>query len=394
MIKKLFLNSISLYVGRFGTQLLSLLLIPLISTNITNVELTYYLLSLSIIGFSTVIFDYSSQTAAVKSVAQSVFSLRNVFGEVATIKVLASVIYFIFIPIILVSPIDNSFILVVLTCIAQGTRLTWFYNAISKRYFIVFTDLISKLSTYIILLTLSEISFFQVILVIFICDLIGTLFLNKCFFKLQWINPLKDSLKYWKKYLKSGKNQFLTRFYGAIYTNLTIPIAFLFFNTTVLANIAMAERLIRIVVSLLSPFTLVLYPILCSISDNSVKSKSYLAIIFIGFISSLSLLFYGAEINYYLFKESNSELKVLIAQLSFLPFLVSIGSSLGMLELNIKGRYQTLYKLSIVSLSSFVICMLAAIIFKDIQTFVWAIILPEICFVVGVLVISNWRRKC
>ena len=387
-MRKLLSNALANYIVRFGTQLITFFLIPVISNKVTETELSLYLIGLSFMALSIVIFDYSTQIIAVKNIARSVFAIRR---YIITIYAVRLFFVFIFLSIFTLLLLFNGnlsiWLIGVIACL-QGLKPVWFYQARLNLKYSITVELIFKFLTLCCLKLNDELTVEYVYLVIAISEFFTLIVqfypIRKFIFLRKSINEIKNILLH----LKNGINPFLSRIYGAIYISLPLPIGSIWFGSDLLFYTLCLDRVVRIINSLTSPFFMALYPYL-SQNNKFNKSKIYMITVLLSLI--LYLVIYTFN-DFILSEVFNTKYQSDFSNVLFLiPSLTILSAIISMLEYNLKDKYNKLMEYMKYSFLSSIILMVFAIVLNEKNLLVCSIIMPEICLLT--LLLSNLYRS-
>lgn len=378
-MKNFIFSTINIYISRFGNQLVSFLLIPLIANVLEAEELQLYLLGISFSAFSIVFFDFSSQAIAVKNVSKNIFSMRTEFINVTSIKVIFSVIYFILGLFALIWWENINYFLIALLCSLQGMKPTWFYQSVLKLGGPTLIELSMKSITLSCLLIFSDElnQLSNIYLVMIGVELIALFLLYRRIAKVLIKAITNQKQKYEKLLvnLREGVTPFLTRIYGAIYISLPLPVASLYFENSQISSLIVMDRSIRITNSLLSPLIMVIYPLL-SKGVEVKKEYIYLLISIIGMGLSIAIYFGADWIAMNVFNTAN--LNPYSKLLSIIPCLTALSSCIGFLDLNLKGKYNALASFTFVSLISCISILFVSLVIGSSIGIVISILIPEV----------------
>lgn len=388
-MRALFLNAVDNYLARFGTQIISLFLIPIISSELTEAELSFYLISISFFGFSIIFFDYSSQVIAIKKVAYNIFSIRDHIISTYVIR-----FFFIFIVLVIFLILyflyQSVDILIVgfIACI-QGLKPIWFYQARLKLKYAIFIELIFKslLLFYLILIDIPSLNFilFSILISETFILIIQSYPIRNI---LNW-NKIFTNLKNIKFYLMDGINPFLSRIYGGIFISMPLPIASIWFGGEALFYLLCLDRFVRIINSFTSPFFRAMYPYF---SKYKIFNKFYIysAAISFSFFSFFLIIYFKEYFISLLFK---TEYQQGFTDILFLiPPLTIISTTIAMIDYNLKGKYKQLMIYTKYACMASLVFLILSIMLDSLNMLIISILVPEI-LILSALIFIAFRSR-
>lgn len=388
-MRALFLNAVDNYLARFGTQIISLFLIPIISSELTEAELSFYLISISFFGFSIIFFDYSSQVIAIKKVAYNIFSIRDHIISTYVIR-----FFFIFIVLVIFLILyflyQSVDILIVgfIACI-QGLKPIWFYQARLKLKYAIFIELIFKslLLFYLILTDIPSLNFilFSILISETFILIIQSYPIRNI---LNW-NKIFTNLKNIKFYLMDGINPFLSRIYGGIFISMPLPIASIWFGGEALFYLLCLDRFVRIINSFTSPFFRAMYPYF---SKYKIFNKFYIysAAISFSFFSFFLIIYFKEYFISLLFK---TEYQQGFTDILFLiPPLTIISTTIAMIDYNLKGKYKQLMIYTKYACMASLVFLILSIMLDSLNMLIISILVPEI-LILSALIFIAFRSR-
>jgi len=379
-MEKLIKNAFSIYITKFGNQIIGLMLIPLISKKLTSDELSFYLLYLSLTGFSVVLFDYSSSIIGVKSVAKNIFSVRTFAKYNFAHKITLSAIFLSFGFVAYYVTRSWEYFLLVVACIPIGMKDVWYYQARLNMSKVVWFDILIRTLLLLFVFAIPSALFnIKVLLCAFIFfESISYLFYSYPLFSFIRYSDKKDFKKSVITNIKNGIHVFSARLSGAIYTNLTLPISLVFFSSEKIIVFGVCERILRIIVSLISPIITTVYPYLSS--DDKDKKRIYNALKSFGiFLTVVSFLFIE-KIAQIIF---DIHIDIAIWQLvifSIVPYFIVMGSVNGLLELNLRGGYKQNNAILQLSVLAYLVTFMFIGMFGDERFLFLCLLVPEFSF--------------
>ncbi|WP_152565418.1 hypothetical protein [Aeromonas media] len=392
-MEKFIKNALSIYITKFGNQIVGLLLIPLISSKLTSDEIGVYLLYLSVSAFSVVLFDYASSIIGVRGVSKSFYSIRLYVKYNFAHKITISILFLLFGGGVYLVTRSFEYFLLVVTCIPVGMKDVWYYQARLNMSNVVWFDVLSRLLQLFIVYLIPANSFDIKILFValFLFESIS------CFF---YSYPLFKIVKYSYKMrfvdalflnIKSGSHVFSSRLSGAIYTNLTLPISLFFFGADKIIVFGVCERILRIIVSLISPIIMTSYPYLSKDKKNKEKVYSLLRVLGVGlsififlFIDKIAMIIFGVYIDILMWQR---------IVYSVVPYFIVMGSVNGLLELNLSSHYKQNNLMLLFSVFFYFSSIFIVGMFGDESFLFICLLVPELCFyIISTSYIRRERR--
>lgn len=388
-MKALFIHAVDNYMARFGTQIISLFLIPIISSGLTESELSFYLISISFFAFSIIFFDYSSQVIAIKEVANNIFSIRDHiisnyvirFFFIFIVLAIFLILYFLYQSI-------NMLIVGFIACL-QGLKPIWVYQARLKLKYAIFIELIFKslLLCYLLLIDITSLNF--ILFLILISETFVLLIQSYPIRNLLNWSKIFTNLKNIKLYLMDGIDPFLARIYGGIYISMPLPIASIWFGGEALFYLLCIDRFVRIINSFTSPFFRAMYPYF---SKYKIFNKFYIYTAAISFsILSFFLIFYFKE--YFISLLFKTEYQQGFTDILFLiPSLTILSTTIAIIDYNLMGKYKQLMIYTKYACIVSLVFLIFSIMLDNLNILIISILVPEILIIVALIFITFRSR--
>lgn len=310
------------------------------------------------IGYFMLITDYGFNFTAPREISinrDNKRKLSEIFSSVIIIKLFLFIIslFFMSLIIFLFKKFHNDWFLYYVTfSMILGNIMfpTWFFQGIEKMKFITILNIISKLLfTILIFIFVRKQSDYYLVPFFnslgFITAGIISLFIVFRNFEIRFYLPDKQKLIH---YFKEGWYIFISTIAISLYTTSNTFILGMFTNNRIVGIFSAAEKLIRAVLSLLTPISQTIYPYLSKISNvtkerafSLIKKLSILVGSFTFIITIIVFVFADLIVKVVLGKEYIESISVLRI-LSFLPFIIGIATvyaTFGLLSLGYTDRW-------------------------------------------------------
>lgn len=392
-------NFFSLSILNVINYAFPLILIPYL-TKVLGVEnFGKYVFSFAIIQYATLFVSYGFDYSATKYVSinrENKNKLSSIFINVLTLRILISLICTIIIYVTCEIIFDNShdkklYLNGIGVFIGYALNPLWFFQGMEKMKFVTIINFISKLvSTLLVFIYIKDKNSLELVNLFFsVASLISgilSIFLAAYIFNLKLITPQLIELK---KHLFEGWSLFLSTIFMSMYRETNVLMLGTFTDYKIVGYYSAAEKIIKAIQSVISPFTSILYPFFGR-KLNNINEKDKILIIFFKFTKYYSLLIFILVILLYLFSNfiifnvfgsnfTNSVLnfKILILVVFFggLNYLLGI---VGLINLGFEKEFT-----SSVFISSFVSILLSYFLiknFKDIGASLTMVITETLLF--------------
>jgi PST family polysaccharide transporter len=283
--------------------------------------------------------------------------LRNILHAVFTTKLILSIISFIIllVVILLVPKFKAEWWLFVLSftmVIGYVLQPVWFFQGMEQMSYIAYLNLLTKILfvglVFIFIRTPADYIYANLFLGVgnIVSGLITLWVMYRKF-------GLTIGIARWhqvKHQLAEGWHIFLSNFsiHAYVYSNLFI--LGLFTNSTIVGYYSIAEKVIFAIRQLLSVFSQVIYPYICSLSlqaHNKIRSffvSIYIPFALLIFVLSVLLYLFSGQVVLFLAGHPVEAISDLIKMLSFVPFIVmlNIPAYQTLLAYNFKQSYSTI----------------------------------------------------
>lgn len=392
-------NFFSLSILNVINYAFPLILIPYL-TKVLGVEnFGKYVFSFAIIQYATLFVSYGFDYSATKYVSinrENKIKLSSIFINVLTLRILISLICTIIIYVTCEIIFDNShdkklYLNGIGVFIGYALNPLWFFQGMEKMKFVTIINFISKLvSTLLVFIYIKDKNSLELVNLFFsVASLISgilSIFLAAYIFNLKLIAPKLIELK---KHLFEGWSLFLSTIFMSMYRETNVLMLGAFTDYKIVGYYSAAEKIIKAIQSVISPFTSILYPFFGR-KLNNINEKDKILTVFFKFTKYYSLLIFILVILLYLFSNfiifnvfgsnyTNSVLnfKILILVVFFggLNYLLGI---VGLINLGFEKEFT-----SSVFISSFVSILLGYFLinnFKDIGASLTMVITETLLF--------------
>ncbi len=352
--KSLMSNFSFLFLINIANYIFPLLTIPYL-VRILGIE-KFGLLSFatSIITYFMILSDYGFNLSATKEISinrNKRDKINEIFSSVMILKVIIMVIGFIILLLILLlTPRFNTYWYIFLfsygNVLGQVLFPIWFFQGLEKMKVVSILNIISKcIFTIAIFLFIKKESDFFLVPIFsslgFVVIGLVSLFIVVFKYKVSFI-PQKKSNLY--KYLKDGWSLFISNISVTLYTTTTITFLGFYTNNTIVGYYSVADKIISVVRSIISPVSQVLYPYLCNLSQENPRKvldiNKKLAIYggFVMLICSVVIYFFASNIMFLIFHNKDSESIGVLKILAIIPFLVFLHTVFALFTMIVFGK--------------------------------------------------------
>lgn len=277
--KNIFSNFLSLSFLQGANLILPLLTFPYLVKTLGIEKYGLIMFAQAFMTYFTMLADYGFNLSGTREISlnrKNPTKLTRIYNSILIARIGMVTIGFLIMAIIVLS-IDNfasEWELYFLTYgMVLGTALfpTWFFQGMEKMKYITILTVISKtiftISIFVIVVSPNDylwVPFLNSFGFVFV-GLISLVIINRNFkisFKIQ-------ESKYIIQQIKKGWHIFISKISTNLYTATTTFVLGLVTNTTMVGYYAIAEKIIRIIVSLFSPFTQAIYPHIVQLTKKS-----------------------------------------------------------------------------------------------------------------------------
>lgn len=392
-------NFFSLSILNVINYAFPLILIPYL-TKVLGVEnFGKYVFSFAIIQYATLFVSYGFDYSATKYVSinrENKNKLSSIFINVLTLRILISLICTIIIYVTCEIIFDNShdkklYLNGIGVFIGYALNPLWFFQGMEKMNFVTIINFISKLvSTLLVFIYIKDKNSLELVNLFFsVASLISgilSIFLAAYIFNLKLITPKLIELK---KHLFEGWSLFLSTIFMSMYRETNVLMLGAFTDYKIVGYYSAAEKIIKAIQSVISPFTSILYPFFGR-KLNNINEKDKILTVFFKFTKYYSLLIFILVILLYLFSNFiifnvfgsnytnsvlNFEILILVVFFGGLNYLLGI---VGLINLGFEKEFT-----SSVFISSFVSILLGYFLiknFKDIGASLTMVITETLLF--------------
>jgi PST family polysaccharide transporter len=252
---------------------------------------------------------------------------------------------------------------------------TWLFQGFEKMGFLSITNFIGRLIGFSLILMFINTS--SPIYYVFIFEFAGVLvsgFISQLvIFKILKISFIKININLILIYFKEGFDLFVAQLSTSLLSNINIILLKIFTNDLVVGIYGTGERIVRLIVSLISPISSSLFPRFSSLLSISYKNsiewlnKITVVLFFSFLLISFSLFVFSDFIVFLVTGEFMSSVSLVVKILSFMPLFILLNNIYGtqfMINLNEERAFKRLILLS--SLSIFIMSLILIPFFSEV----------------------------
>lgn len=220
------------------------------------------------------------------------------------------------------------------TVVGQSMFPIWFFQGIEKMRFISILNIISKIifTVCVFVYVKEEADFFLVPIfnsLGYIAIGIFSVFVLHRRYKIKFRAVDLSTIMF---YLKDGWHLFISNISVTLYTSAVVTILGFFTNNTLVGYYSIADKIIQIIRSMLTPLAQSLFPFLVKEAQENKdkvlminrKILRYGSVFFVPVCAGIYL--FAPDILYLIFKKENSETVVILRIFSFIPFLIFLAT--------------------------------------------------------------------
>lgn len=269
MNKKIIENFGSLSVLNITNYIFPIIIIPFLTNRLGSESYGRYAFSLSIIHYFILIIQYGFDLSATRDIAlqSEHYCRQNIYSTVMFIKLIFNAVFITFLVLMVsIIPLMNSdkmlYIYGLGIIVGQTLCPFWFFQGIERMKFITIANFIIRLIPLLLIILYVKdstdckyVMLFQSIG--FMTGMLISLLIIRLNFKLKFIVPQKQMIQ---AQLKNGWHLFISTIGMNFYRESNVAILGIFVNFESVSMYAPAEKMIKAVQSLTSPFVNTLYP--------------------------------------------------------------------------------------------------------------------------------------
>lgn len=352
--KGLMSNFSFLFLINIANYIFPLLTIPYL-VRVLGIE-KFGLLSFatSIIAYFMILSDYGFNLSATKEI--SIFrndkdKINEIFSSVIILKVIIMLIGFIILlPIIFLTPKFNAYWYIFIfsygNVLGQLLFPVWFFQGLEKMKIISILNFISKciFTVAIFVFIKKESDFFLVPIFSsmgFIA--IGVVSLLIVFFKYK-VSFIPQNINNLYRYLKDGWSLFISNISVTLYTTTTITFLGFYTNNSIVGYYSVADKIISVIRSVISPISQVLFPYLCNLSqktpqkvlDINKKLAIYGGVVML--VGSIAIYFFASNIMFLIFHKKDLQSIEVLKILAIIPFLTFLHTVFALFTMIVFGK--------------------------------------------------------
>jgi PST family polysaccharide transporter len=352
--KGLMSNFSFLFLINIANYIFPLLTIPYL-VRVLGIE-KFGLLSFatSIIAYFVILSDYGFNLSATKEI--SIFrndkdKINEIFSSVIILKVIIMLIGFIILlPIIFLTPKFNAYWYIFIfsygNVLGQLLFPVWFFQGLEKMKIISILNFISKciFTVAIFVFIKKESDFFLVPIFSsmgFIA--IGVVSLLIVFFKYK-VSFIPQNINNLYRYLKDGWSLFISNISVTLYTTTTITFLGFYTNNSIVGYYSVADKIISVIRSVISPISQVLFPYLCNLSqktpqkvlDINKKLAIYGGVVML--VGSIAIYFFASNIMFLIFHKKDLQSIEVLKILAIIPFLTFLHTVFALFTMIVFGK--------------------------------------------------------
>lgn len=307
-VESFYINVISLYGAKIAAVLFPVVIIPLISQFLSNLDFGIVMYSIAYATWLSILTNYGFILYGSRALAEATtFSQkRRIVSDVIFAKLILCIpsILITWCAFLLLPIFENNLLVIFIAtfyALVLGFNPIWFYQGIQNLKLLSITEIfISLVSVIILAIEVDENSTVaEVLFYISIPKFLGYVFLYVKV--ISYIKGINFNLSSIKSLLVNAKQIFIYRVASSFYTTGNVILLGVVVSPSVVAMYATAERVISAAIGLTSPLTQSLYPKINVLkTQNPVLAKKYSLIALLG----MTILAIAAAISIY----SNSHL--------------------------------------------------------------------------------------
>jgi PST family polysaccharide transporter len=343
--KQLFSNIYYLAIVQGINYILPLLTLPYLSRILGPSNIGIIAFSGAVIGYFVLITDFGFNLSATRQISihrKDLNKVNKVFSSVLTIKFI--LMFFCFLLLVLANFLlkwnnleIKIFIITFGMVIGRVIDMFWIFQGFEMMKYITYLNLSTR-----ILFTIGVFIFVKSptdILIVPILTTFGYIFSGLISLVLLYyrfnIRFIWQPLKYLLYQFREGGHLFLSTITSSLYTTSSTIILGFFSSSATVGYFSSADKIIQAVKSIYTPISQAIFPYLSlKLHDNPkngiliVKKLSFYIGILMFIISLFLFIFSDLIVEILLGKEFQQSV-VLLRIMSFLPFIISLGNSLG-----------------------------------------------------------------
>ncbi len=343
--KQLFSNIYYLAIVQGINYILPLLTLPYLSRILGPSNIGIIAFSGAVIGYLVLITDFGFNLSATRQISihrKDLNEVNKVFSSVLTIKFI--LMFFCFLLLVLANFLlkwnnleIKIFIITFGMVIGRVIDMFWIFQGFEMMKYITYLNLSTR-----ILFTIGVFIFVKSptdILIVPILTTFGYIFSGLISLVLLYyrfnIRFIWQPLKYLLYQFREGGHLFLSTITSSLYTTSSTIILGFFSSSATVGYFSSADKIIQAVKSIYTPISQAIFPYLSlKLHDNPkngiliVKKLSFYIGILMFIISLFLFIFSDLIVEILLGKEFQQSV-VLLRIMSFLPFIISLGNSLG-----------------------------------------------------------------
>jgi PST family polysaccharide transporter len=339
--KRLFENFLSLSVLRGLNYILPLITLPYLVRVLGTEKYGLIAFAQAFIGYFMILTDYGFNLSATREISinrEDKQKVSEIFSSVLTIKFFLCILSFlILVSLSFIPKFKKDWLVYIFTFgMVLGNILfpVWFFQGIEKMRYITILNIVAKsIFTVCIFIFIKKMSdFLYVPLINSLGYLVaGVLSLRIVFknFAVKFVIPSFENIKH---QLKEGWHIFISTIAISLYTISNTFILGLFTNNTIVGYYAAAEKIVKVIQSMLTPIFQTVYPYISKLANESKEKalnfiKKLLKIIGLGsFIISFSLFIFSTQIVYILLGSQFQNSIIVLKILAFLPLIIGVAT--------------------------------------------------------------------
>jgi PST family polysaccharide transporter len=339
--KRLFENFLSLSILQGLNYILPLITLPYLVRVLGPEKYGLIAFAQAFIGYFMILTDYGFNLSATREISinrEDKRKVSEIFSSVLTIKFFLCILSFlILVSLLFIPKFKKDWLVYVFTFgMVLGNVLfpVWFFQGMEKMRYITILNIVAKsIFTVCIFIFIKKMSdFVYVPLINSLGYLVaGMLSLRIVFinFAVKFVIPSLEGIKH---QLKEGWHIFISTVAISLYTISNTFILGLFTNNTIVGYYAAAEKIVRVVQSMLTPISQTVYPYISKLASESKEKalnfiKKLLKIIGLGsFIISFLIFIFSSQIVYILLGSQFQNSIIVLKILASLPLIIGVAT--------------------------------------------------------------------
>lgn len=394
MLKK---NSICLFFLYFVKLITPLLVLPILSSVLDDIEFSLYLNFMAITAWLIIIVEYGFVYSGTKEIAKANddVSLRSIIHSILNAQILLS-IFALVIAVILtfvLKSISGEYLpamIAVVSVIIIGITPTYFYHGMQRFRFITIVESLSSLLFIILVLLFRQLKVLDVNTALLSYTLSKSLVLCVCYGGMvEYLLCFKFDLKSAVYRINNSLSLFIFKASSSLYGSAAAVLLGIMLSAKEVAIYVAADRLVRSYQGLLGPISQAVYPIISKDNNNNKMFLNVLLVqLLIGVIGVIGFAIFSDVVIRVIYGDNfNDSVNVAKFLIIIVP-IIAISNMLGVNNLLAKG-YDSLFS-KVIVICGLLSCLLMypMIINYGVDGMVYTVICTELMVLLLLLLFS------